>query len=166
MFLPTMSEEILTVAKRVDPNVIDLMGDQKWHRFHVYGVELERYNKEPGGMDLIPREIESGADKVKLASTPGWLLSPTEMKAILPDLEKKTASVKITVMSAEDKDKVIKNGKWFSCKHHRADGFTEINTMPSLLPLKMHHSTVLRHGQAVMLALRWTTHGKKPQVRG
>lgn len=49
------------------------------------------------------------------------------MEAILADLEKKMASVKITVMSAKDKDKVIKNGIWFGSKRHPADSFTGIN---------------------------------------
>lgn len=69
-------------------------------------------------MDQINWKIESGANRVKLVWTPRWLLSPTVMEDIVADTEKKTASVEITVMSAENKVKVIKNVIWFRSKHH------------------------------------------------
>lgn len=78
-------------------------------------------------MDLIQWEIESGADCVKLARTPRWLLSPTAMEVIQTDPKKRTVSVKITVMSVEDKNKTNMNSIWFNSKHHRADSFTEIS---------------------------------------
>lgn len=64
---------------------------------------------------------------MKLAWTSRWLLSSAAMEIILANPEKRMPSVRITVMSAEDKDKAIKNGIWFGCKHHRADDFAEIS---------------------------------------
>lgn len=73
-------------------------------------MELEHYGREPVGIQLIQLEIEAGDDTVNLGCTPRRLLSPAAVEAILADREKQTTSVKITVMSAEYMDKVIKNG--------------------------------------------------------
>lgn len=40
------------------------------------------------------------------------------MEVILADVKKKTTSIKIMVLSAEDKDKDIKSGIWFGRKRH------------------------------------------------
>lgn len=50
------------------------------------------------------------------------------MKAILGDKEKQTACVKITVMSTEDMDMIIRNHVWFGGKYFRADNYTEISS--------------------------------------
>lgn len=53
MLLNTMRETILSPATEVDLNIIDTTGYQKRHRVHVYGKDLERYGREPRGMELI-----------------------------------------------------------------------------------------------------------------
>lgn len=63
---------------------------------------------------------------MQLAWTPRWQLSPIAMQAILVDPEKRTASVKSTLMSVEDKETVIKRGLWFGRRLYQADGYTEI----------------------------------------
>lgn len=78
-------------------------------------------------MELIQQEIEAGADSVRLVWTPRWLLSPPAMEAILANPAKLMASVKITMINAEDKDPVIKNSILFGGKCQRADSFTEIS---------------------------------------
>lgn len=108
MLLPTMREVILTAARMVDLNIIDAIGDQRWHRVHVHVVDLQCYDRKPGSMELIQREIEKGAEDMKLVWTPRWLLSRTAMEAILADPEKRTAGIKITVMNTDDKDKIIR----------------------------------------------------------
>lgn len=74
---------------------------------------------------------------MQLARTPGWLLLPTVMETILADPDKRIASVKITVMIAKDNNKVIRSSVWFSGKHHRADGFTDIS--PDMLYAVCYH---------------------------
>lgn len=59
---------------------------------------------------MIQWKIQAGAESVKLAWTPRWLLSPTAIEAILVDPEKRTASAIITVINSKDKDKDIKKG--------------------------------------------------------
>lgn len=68
--LPAMQEGILTAGRRVDPNIIDATGEQRWHCVHVHSVYLEQYGRELGGKELIQWEIEGGADSVMLAWTP------------------------------------------------------------------------------------------------
>lgn len=60
-------------------------------------------------MELIHQEIEAGANSVKLAWTLRRLLSPAAMEIILAEPKKRTASVKITIMNTEDKNRIIKN---------------------------------------------------------
>lgn len=67
-------------------------------------MDLERYSKKPKDMVMIQREIEMGANSVKVARTPRWPLSPAALEVILADLEKRKASVKMRVINAEDKD--------------------------------------------------------------
>lgn len=71
-------------------------------------MDLERYRRQLGGMELIQQNIEVGTDSMKLAWTPRVLLPATAMEAILADLVKRMASVNITVMSAENKNKSFK----------------------------------------------------------
>lgn len=59
------------------------------------------------------------------------------METILTNLEKRTASIKITVMKTENKENVIKNSIWFGGRHHRVDGFTEIS--PDTLCIVFYH---------------------------
>lgn len=110
MVLPAMRQVILTEARRVDHNIIDAIGNQKLHRVRVQGVDLEFYSRESDDMELIQWEIETGTDSVRLACTPRLLLLSTTMKAILAEPEKRTDHVKITVMNAEDKNRITKNG--------------------------------------------------------
>lgn len=49
---------------------------------------LERYGREPGGMELIQQEIETRTGNVKLACTPDDYLLPTAIEAIVGDSEK------------------------------------------------------------------------------
>lgn len=88
-------------------------------------------------MELIQREIEVGADSVKIAWTIRWLLSPTAIEALLADPKKKTTSVKITMMNHKDKDKIIEKGIRFGRNRHRADGFMRIS--PDILVLVCCH---------------------------
>lgn len=69
-------------------------------------------------MELIQQKIDTVADNVKLAWTKRYLLSQTAMEVFLVHLEKRTSGLKITVMSVEVKDKVIKNSICFSRKCH------------------------------------------------
>lgn len=118
MLLPAIWKVILSVARRINSNIIDVIGDQKWHRVRVHGVDLERYGRESGGIELIKWKSEAEAESVKIAWTLRWLLSPTAMEAILADQEKWTATVQITVASAKDKDRFIKNDIWLGGKCH------------------------------------------------
>lgn len=118
MLLPTLRQIILSVARMVNPNIINATNDQKWYQVHVHSVDLEQYGRKLEMMELIQREIEVGANSVQLAWTPRWLLSPIAMEAILADPEKRMNSVKIMEMSTEDKDMVIKKGIWFEGKNH------------------------------------------------
>lgn len=60
----TLREMILTATRRVDTNNIDATGNQRWHRVRVHRVDLECYGREPGGIKLIQREIETGTDNL------------------------------------------------------------------------------------------------------
>lgn len=64
-----MREVIISAVRRIDPNIIDATGNQKWHRVRVHGVDLDRYGRDPGGMELIQREMEAGANSVRLVWT-------------------------------------------------------------------------------------------------
>lgn len=77
MLLPTMREVILSTARKVHSNIIKATGDQKWHRVRVHSVDLERYGRESGRIELIQREMETESDGVQLVWTRKWLLSPT-----------------------------------------------------------------------------------------
>lgn len=60
-------------------------------------------------MERIQNKIEVGSDRVPLAWRPRWLLSPTAIGYILTDMDRHNASLKVTVSSAKDKDKLLKN---------------------------------------------------------
>lgn len=78
-------------------------------------------------MKLIQAEIKAGTINVKLVWTPRWLLSSAPMEFILNDLKKRTASIKITVPSVEDRNSILKNGIWFGGKGLPANGLSEIS---------------------------------------
>lgn len=59
------------------------------------------------------------------------------MEVILADAEKITTSVKITVMSVEEKNMVINSSLWLRERHHREDGYTEIR--PNILCRVCYH---------------------------
>lgn len=122
-----MREVILSAARTVDPNIIDATGHPRRGRVRAHGVDPEHYDRKPVGMELKQLEMEAPAEGLRLAWTPRWLLSPTAMKAILAKPDKRTTSVKITVMNTEYKDTFLKNDIWFSGKRQRADGFIEIS---------------------------------------
>lgn len=79
-------------------------------------------------MDLIQEEILHGGDNIQLAWTPQWLLSPTTMVEVRANREKRTASVKLTHRSQEDKDQIIKYCIWFGGRRHRTGKFVKIST--------------------------------------
>lgn len=101
--------------------------DQKWHRLKIHSVNLERYNGQTGGMELLQAEKEAETNNIKLAWTPRWLLSPTAMETILPDLKRRTPSIKITITSVEDRDSITNTDIWFGVKYYRIDHFTKIS---------------------------------------
>lgn len=45
MLLSAMQEVLLSAARRIDLNIINATGDQKWHRVRFHGVDLEHYSR-------------------------------------------------------------------------------------------------------------------------
>lgn len=64
---------------------------------------------------------------MQLAWTPKRLLSFTAIESILADPKKTMVRVKITMMNANDKYRVVKKGIWFEGRCHLAYSFTEIS---------------------------------------
>lgn len=110
MILPALKEAILMTARGIDPAIIDLTWDQKWHHLRVHSVDLERYSRQTGGIELLPEEIEAGSSNIRLAWTSRWLHSPAAMENIVTDPKRRTVSLKITVTSVDDRDTIKKNG--------------------------------------------------------
>lgn len=67
MRLPTGSETIPTAVRGIDLNIIGTTGEQKWNQVQVHSVDPERYGRERGGMELIQKETEAGANSVLIA---------------------------------------------------------------------------------------------------
>lgn len=53
MILPILRETVMKMARNADIAIIDVTGDQKWDRIRVHSVYLERYGREPGGIELL-----------------------------------------------------------------------------------------------------------------
>lgn len=56
MIFPAMKEAIVTTARKIDPAIVDVTGDQMWHLRQVHSVNLERYDRQTGGMELLQRK--------------------------------------------------------------------------------------------------------------
>lgn len=78
-------------------------------------------------MEQLQAEIKAETNITKLAWTPRLLQLPAAIETILGNLEKRTVTIKITVTSMEDRDKITKNDIWFGSWRHHADHFTEIS---------------------------------------
>lgn len=72
-------------------------------------MDIECYGQK-GGIKLMQNEIKHSSDDIKLAWKPRWLLSPAAMAKMLAKGEKRTASVKVTVISLQEKDWLVRIG--------------------------------------------------------
>lgn len=55
------------IARKINPAIIDVTGDQKWHRLRLQSVDLERYDRQSGDIELLQEEIEAELSDIKLA---------------------------------------------------------------------------------------------------
>lgn len=70
------------IVRRTDLTIVDLTGNQKWHRLQIQTVDLERYSRQTGGIELLQAKIKEGTRIIKLVWTPRWLLSPGAIENI------------------------------------------------------------------------------------
>lgn len=106
MLLSQHQELILNAARQIHQDITDATGHQKWHRIRVHGVDIDRY-RHKGGKELLQDEIFYGGDSIKLAWTLQWLLSPAAIAEVFEKAEKRTAIVKLTLPSKEEKNRII-----------------------------------------------------------
>lgn len=85
IIIPAMKEVILVTARRIDQTIIDVTRDQRWYELQIHSVNLVRYERQMGDMELMQAEIEAGTCNIKLAWTLRWLLSPADKENILAD---------------------------------------------------------------------------------
>lgn len=118
MILPQDCELLLWAARKFNPYIIDVTGDQRWYHLRMYGVDIDRYGLQQDGMAKMHAEIKMGPDNIVLAWSQRWLLSLNTIENILTDEDKQNASAIITIINAEYKDKLLKTGLWLKGKRH------------------------------------------------
>lgn len=103
MLFPLHRKLLPLVTRNCDPEVIDVMGNQRWHTLQVHCIDFERYSRQPNGIERKQAEIGAGPDNIMLVWTPRSQLLPTAIGNILADKNKYNASAKLRSQTRKTK---------------------------------------------------------------
>lgn len=125
IMISLFQEVFVKSALRYDHHVKEVTSNQQWIGLKVHTVEIGRYHPA-GGLEQIRREVATGPSALELPFTPRWIVHPTRMEQIVRDGTQLHSSIKVTVKTNAEAERILKQGLHFGGKFHKAEPYIPV----------------------------------------